>query len=168
MRDPDHLVYARVKNEGLSVGGYERNPRALTGAIPAGPDPTTLAFDEGHFDVLWQNAVRRFPALATSRPARCVNGLESFTPDGAFLLGPTSAVRGLWIASGFCAHGISAGGGIGQAMAEWIIEGRPSLDLSDMDIGRFGAAVPAGEALVAAVRQVYSTYYDVTPASTAT
>ncbi|MGD9720148.1 MAG: FAD-dependent oxidoreductase [Pirellulales bacterium] len=167
VRDPDNLVYARLKNDGLSLGGYERNPRALAGAIPAGPDPTQLVYDERHFDVLWQSAVRRFPALAKTRLARRVNGLESFTPDGAFLLGPCSTVRGLWVACGFCAHGVSAGGGVGKAMAEWIVEGRPALDLSGMDIGRFGKAPPAGDELVAAVRQVYSTYYDVTPQSAA-
>jgi 4-methylaminobutanoate oxidase (formaldehyde-forming) len=163
VRDPDHLVYVRLKNDGLTVGGYERNPRALAGAIPQGPDPTTLAYDERHFDVLWRNAVRRFPSLAKSRPARKVNGLESFTPDGAFLLGPCPAVKGLWIACGFCAHGISAGGGVGKAMAEWIVEGRPPMDLSGMAIGRFGEAPPSGNELMAAVRHVYSTYYDVTP-----
>ncbi len=168
VRNPDNLVYVRVKNDGLTVGGYERDPRALAGAIPPGPNPTTLAFDERHFDVLWQNAVRRFPALAHSRLARAVNGLESFTPDGAFLLGPSSAVKGLWIACGFCAHGISAGGGIGKVMAEWIVDGRPSHDLSAMDIRRFGPSPPAADALAAAVRQVYSTYYDLTAASPAT
>lgn len=161
VRDPDNLVYVRLKNDGLSVGGYERNPRVFTSPIPDGPDPTTLPYDGQHFDALWQSAVRRFPLLATSRPARRVNGLESFTPDGAFLLGPSSQVNGLWIACGFCAHGISAGGGVGNAMAAWIIDGQPPLDLSGMDIRRFGAAPPAGEALVAAVRQVYSTYYDI-------
>jgi 4-methylaminobutanoate oxidase (formaldehyde-forming) len=167
VRDPDNLVYVRLKNDGLSVGGYERNPRVFTGSIPGGPDPTTLGYDEQHFDPLWQSAVRRFPVLATSRPARRVNGLESFTPDGAFLLGPSSEVQGLWVACGFCAHGISAGGGIGKAMAAWIIDGRPPLDLSGMDINRFGAAPPRGEALIAAVRNVYSTYYDIAPESAA-
>ena len=51
-------------------------------------------------------------------PARQVNGLESFTPDGAFLLGPIAAVPGMWIACGFCAHGVSAGGGVGDSPNE--------------------------------------------------
>jgi 4-methylaminobutanoate oxidase (formaldehyde-forming) len=163
VRDPDRLVYARIKGDGLSVGGYERNPRALASAIPQGPDPTTLSFDPQRFEALWQGALTRFPALAASSLARKVNGLESFTPDGAFLLGPSRDVEGLWIACGFCAHGVSASGGVGKAMAEWIVEGRPSLDLSAMDIGRFQATAPAGQRLLDAVRQVYSTYYDLAP-----
>jgi 4-methylaminobutanoate oxidase (formaldehyde-forming) len=165
VRDPDKLVYARVKNGGLSVGGYERNPRAWSAAIPVGENPTVLAYDAAHFAPLWEAAVERFPMLAESRPTKQVNGLESFTPDGAFLLGPIGAVPGMWIACGFCAHGVSAGGGVGQAMAEWILQGKPQQDLSGMEIGRFGATPPAGEELVSRVRRVYGTYYDVAPLS---
>jgi len=164
VRDPDNLVYARVKNGGLSVGGYERNPRAWTAAIPGGENPTVLTYDAAHFEPLWQAAVRRFPMLAASKPTKQVNGLESFTPDGAFLLGPIAAVGGMWIACGFCAHGVSAGGGVGKALAEWIVEGKPQQDLAGMEIGRFGTRPPAGEALVARVSQVYGTYYDIAPA----
>src|SRR5207244_761350 len=62
---------------------------------------------------------------------------EAFTPDNEFLLGE-SAVRGFYVAAGFCAHGIAGAGGMGAAMAEWIIDGEPSLDLWKMDLRRFG------------------------------
>jgi 4-methylaminobutanoate oxidase (formaldehyde-forming) len=161
VRDPDHLVYARVKNGGLSVGGYERNPRAWAAPIPSGENPTVLTYDAAHFAPMWQAAMQRFPMLARSQPTRQVNGLESFTPDGSFLLGPIAAVKGMWIACGFCAHGVSASGGVGKAMAEWIVEGKPQQDLSAMEIGRFGANPPSGEELIASVKQVYGTYYDI-------
>lgn len=164
VRDPDNLVYARVKNGGLSVGGYERNPRPWSAPIPGGENPTVLTYDAAHFEPLWQAALQRFPMLGESRPTRQVNGLESFTPDGAFLLGPIAKAPGLWIACGFCAHGVSAGGGVGKAMAEWIVEGQPQQDLAGMEIGRFGAEPPRGEELIARVKQIYGTYYDIAPA----
>src|SRR2546430_17330431 len=74
-------------------------------------------------------------------------GPEVFTPDGDFLLGESAEVRGFYIAGG--TPGIAAGGGVGKAMAEWIIEGRPSLDLWREPIRRFGPP-PAAPAPAAA------------------
>ena len=69
---------------------------------------------------------------------KLVNGPEAFTPDGEFILGPT-AVRGFWVAAGFCAHGLAGAGGMGKLVAEWIVDGTPSLDVWEMDSRRFGA-----------------------------
>ena len=69
---------------------------------------------------------------------RLINGPEAFTPDNEFCLGE-SDVRGLFVAAGFCAHGLAGAGGIGKVMAEWIVSGEPSLDVWEMDIRRFGA-----------------------------
>ena len=65
------------------------------------------------------------------------NGPEAFTPDGEFILGE-SDVPGFWVAAGFCAHGLAGAGGMGWQVAEWIVNGEPSLDLWHMDIRRFG------------------------------
>ena len=72
---------------------------------------------------------------------KLINGPEAFTPDGEFILGPTD-VRGFWVAAGFCAHGLAGAGGMGQLVAEWIVEGTPSLDVWHMDSRRFGCGVP--------------------------
>ena len=68
---------------------------------------------------------------------KLINGPEAFTPDGEFILGP-SDVRGFWVAAGFCAHGLAGAGGMGKLVAEWIVEGTPSLDVWQMDSRRFG------------------------------
>ena len=88
-----------------------------------------------------ENAIVRVPELARGR-GRCssINGPEAFTPDGEFILGPTD-VRGFWVAAGFCAHGLAGAGGMGKLVAEWIVEGIPSLDVWEMDSRRFGAAL---------------------------
>src|SRR5439155_1563480 len=79
----------------------------------------------------------RIPALNDVGIRKLVIGPEVFTPDGDFLLGESAEVRGFYIAGG--TPGIAAAGGVGKAMAEWIIEGRPSLDLWRADIRRFGS-----------------------------
>jgi sarcosine dehydrogenase len=161
LRDPDNLVYLRQKADALIVGGYERNPRPFRATIPNSENPTVQPFDRAHFHGLLAAAVRRVPDLARADLSRTVNGLESFTPDGAFLLGPLPAVRGLWAACGFCAHGISGGGGVGKHLAEWIVSGTPSLDLREMAIDRFAREPLDDETVRRRACQVYSTYYDI-------
>ena len=86
-----------------------------------------------------ENAIVRVPSLEEAEVVKLINGPEAFTPDGEFILGPTD-VRGLWTAAGFCAHGLAGAGGLGQLVAEWIVEGTPSLDAWHMDSRRFGRA----------------------------
>ena len=68
-------------------------------------------------------AIRRVPAIADAPVTRMINGPEGFTPDNEFILGE-SDVRGLFVAAGFCAHGIAGAGGIGRQVASWIVDGR--------------------------------------------
>ena len=82
-----------------------------------------------------ENSRRRVPQMV--KVTRMINGPEAFTPDNEFCLGETE-IAGLFVAAGFCAHGLAGAGGIGRVMAEWIAEGEPSLDLWHMDIRRFG------------------------------
>ena len=107
-----------------------------------------------------ENALVRVPSLAEMEVVKLINGPEAFTPDGEFILGPTE-VRGLWTAAGFCAHGLAGAGGLGQLVAEWIVEGTPSLDTWHMDSRRFGRAYRSREYTLARTREVYETYYDV-------
>src|SRR4029078_6334647 len=116
--------------------------------------------DWPRFEELMQNAVVRVPSLEEMGVVRLINGPEAFTPDGEFILGP-SDVRGLWVAAGFCAHGLAGAGGMGKLVAEWIVEGTPSLDVWHMDSRRFGAAYRSREYTLARTKEIYETYYDV-------
>ena len=107
-----------------------------------------------------ENAVVRVPSLAEMEVVKLINGPEAFTPDGEFILGP-SDVRGFWVAAGFCAHGLAGAGGMGKLVAEWIVEGTPSLDVWHMDSRRFGAAYRSREYTLARTKEIYETYYDV-------
>ena len=106
------------------------------------------------------NAVVRVPDLEEAEVVKLVNGPEAFTPDGEFILGETD-VRGFWVASGFCAHGLAGAGGMGRLVAEWIVEGQPSLDTWEMDSRRFGRHYASREYTLARTLEVYQTYYDV-------
>src|SRR5262245_1721164 len=161
MRDPSLLVYFRPESGGLIMGGYERHPApwGLDG-IPADFNGKLLAEDWPRFEELMENAIVRVPSLADAEVIRLINGPEAFTPDGEFILGPTE-VRGLWTAAGFCAHGLAGAGGLGQLVAEWIVEGVPSLDVWHMDSRRFGRAYRSPDYTLARTTEVYATYYDV-------
>ena len=161
MRDPSLLVYFRPESGGLIMGGYERHcaPWGLDG-IPGDFNGKLLAEDWPRFEELMENAVVRVPSLEEMEVVRLVNGPEAFTPDNEFILGPTD-VRGLWTAAGFCAHGLAGAGGMGRLVAEWIVDGLPSLDTWEMDSRRFGRAYRSLDYTLARTKEVYETYYDV-------
>ncbi len=161
MRDPSLLVYFRPESGGLVMGGYERDPApwGLDG-IPADFNGRLLDEDWPRFEELMRNAIVRVPALEDAEVVRLINGPEAFTPDGEFILGPTD-VRGFWVAAGFCAHGLAGAGGMGKLVAEWIAEGRPSLDVWEMYSRRFGQHYASRGYTLERTVEVYSTYYDV-------
>jgi len=161
MRDPSLLVYFRPESGGLVMGGYERHcqPWGLDG-IPADFNSRLLDEDWPRFEELMENALVRVPSVEEMEVVKLVNGPEAFTPDGDFVLGP-SDLRGFWVAAGFCAHGLAGAGGMGKLVAEWIVDGIPSLDVWHMDSRRFGAAYRSREYTLARTKEIYETYYDV-------
>ncbi len=166
LRDPDLLVYFRQDVRGLLMGGYERHSKAafLTeqyqDAIPTDFNGRLLDEDWARFEEITENSARRVPIMAEIQIRKLLNGPEAFTPDNEFCLGETE-VGGLFVAAGFCAHGIAGAGGIGKVMAEWILKGEPSMDLWEMDVRRFGKQYRSGSYTLARTRENYETYYDI-------
>ena len=161
MRDPDLLVYFREEVGGLIMGGYEREPAAWAlDGIPQDFNGKLLPPDWERFAPLMENAIKRVPAIENAQVNLLLNGPEGFTPDAEYLLGPTT-VQGFWIAAAFCAHGLAGAGGIGKAMAEWIIEGHPEWDLWRLDHRRFGANYASQKYILARAIETYSEYYDI-------
>src|SRR5207247_10590589 len=109
--------------------GLERSPADSNGRL--------LPEDWERFDELLKNAIVRMPELENSEVVRLINGPEAFTPDGEFILGE-SDVRGFWVAAGFCAHGLAGAGGMGQLVAERLVQGGRSRAVAAMDSGRWG------------------------------
>jgi len=166
LRDPDLLVYFREEGAGLVMGGYERQsaPWSLDehhrDRIPADFNGRLLEEDWPRFEELACNSARRVPEMEEVKVTRLINGPEAFTPDNEFCLGE-SEVRGLFVAAGFCAHGLAGAGGVGKVMAEWIVAGEPSLDVWEMDIRRFGPQYGSPRYTLARATEVYETYYDI-------
>ncbi|MEM7422589.1 MAG: FAD-dependent oxidoreductase [Pseudomonadota bacterium] len=139
LRDPDRLTYYKEEVGGLIMGGYEPNPIpwAVDG-IPDGFSFSLLDSNLGHFEQIMELALPRVPALETAGIKQLLNGPESFTPDGNFILGEAPEQPGFFVGAGFNAFGIAAGGGAGMALAEWVAKGAPPFDLWPVDIRRFG------------------------------
>ncbi|MCG8691549.1 MAG: FAD-dependent oxidoreductase [Minwuiales bacterium] len=139
LRDPDRLTYYKEEVGGLVMGGYEPNPIpwAVDG-IPRDFHFTLLESNFDHFEPMVELALGRVPALHNAGIKELINGPESFTPDGNFILGESPEQRGFFVGAGFNAYGIAAGGGAGMALAEWVHKGEPPYDLWPVDVRRFG------------------------------
>ena len=139
LRDPDRLTYFKEEVGGLVMGGYEPNPLPWAQqGIPEGFNFTLLDNDFDHFEPLMEQAIARVPALADAGIKQMLNGPESFTPDGNFILGAAPERNNVFVGAGFNAFGIASGGGAGMALAEWVQNGEPPFDLWPVDIRRFG------------------------------
>jgi 4-methylaminobutanoate oxidase (formaldehyde-forming) len=124
MRDPDGFIYYKEEVGGLVMGGFEpvAKPWAVD-PIPADFQFQLLDEDWDQFEILMTNAIHRTPCLETAPVKMLLNGPESFTPDGNFILGEAPGLRGYFVCAGFNSAGIANSGGAGQLMAEWIVAG---------------------------------------------
>ena len=162
MRDKDSLLYYKKEVGGLVIGGYERDgiPWAVDG-IPKDFTQKLLAADFDHFEPLSTGAIKRIPILETTGIVRMINGPEAFTPDGNCIMGPAPEMDNCFVATGFNAFGIAAGGGAGKMMAEWIIEGEPSVNLWPLDIARFGKHHSGTKYLIDRTKEIYGKHYTI-------
>lgn len=158
LRDPDARVYLKPDSGGLVLGGWEDGTRAPWHHVP--PDAVGRLFpaDEERFAPLAEAASLRVPVLDELGIRAWVNGPIPFTPDAEPLIGPTEDLDNVFHCCGFSA-GIAAAGGAGWALANWVVDGDPGLDLGDLDPCRFDRhdAVPAY--LAARAVEAYEGYY---------
>lgn len=138
LRDPDGYIYFKEEVGGLVMGGFEpeAKPWGMNG-IPDNFEFALLPDDWDQFEVLMQNALVRVPQLERAEVKKFYNGPESFTPDNNFILGEAPELKNFFVGAGFNSMGIASAGGAGRAMAEWIVNGSPTMDLWPVDIRRF-------------------------------
>jgi 4-methylaminobutanoate oxidase (formaldehyde-forming) len=160
LRDPDGYIYVKEEVGGLLVGGFEpvAKPWAMDG-IPENFEFGMLPDDWDQFQILMENALIRLPALETAEIKTFMNGPESFTPDNNFIMGEAPECKNFFVAAGFNSIGIASGGGAGRALAEWIVEGEPSLDLWPVDIRRFARFHDNDRLLKERVSEVLGLHY---------
>ena len=138
LRDPDRRTYFKEEVGGLVMGGYEANPVAwTTDDLPTDWEFQLFDDDFDHFEQHLLQAIARVPALEKCGVKQMINGPESFTPDGNFILGAAPECSNMFVGAGFNAFGIAAGGGAGWVLAEWTMKGEAPLDLWVVDIRRF-------------------------------
>ncbi len=162
LRDPDRLTYWKEDVGGLVMGGYEPNPKFWAEeGIPEGFHYTLLPSDLDHFEQFMEPAIGRVPAMQTAGIKQLINGPESFTPDGNFILGEAPELRNFFVGAGFNAFGIASGGGAGMALAEWVAKGQAPFDLWPVDIRRFGRVHGAVDWVRARTAEAYGKHYTI-------
>ena len=138
LRDPDASFYLRQEGQGILYGPYEAEgkPWAVDG-IPEQFGQDLLPNDLDRIEYIVEMATRRVPMLAKAGIKRTVNGPIPHTPDGGPLIGPAPGLRNYWCLNGFSV-GIAQGGGAGKALAEWIVEDEPPMEMFEFDPRRYG------------------------------
>ena len=138
IRDPDRRTYFKEEVGGLVFGGYEPNPISWdVSEVPSTFEFQLFDDDFDHFEQHMGEALARVPALANTGIKQMINGPESFTPDGNFILGAAPELKNLYVGCGFNAFGIASGGGAGWVLADWVMKGEAPTDLWSVDIRRF-------------------------------
>lgn len=136
--DFDGEIYLRQERNGMLMGTYEKACRPWS--------PVTTPWDFGH-ELLAEDidrispelevGFRHFPAFNKAGIKKIINGPFTFSPDGNPLVGPVRGLRNFWSACAVMA-GFSQGGGVGLALANWMIHGDPGFDVFAMDVSRYG------------------------------
>jgi 4-methylaminobutanoate oxidase (formaldehyde-forming) len=138
IRDPDGFIYYKEEVGGLVMGGFEPVAKPWNvEPIPDGFEFQLLAEDWDQFEPLMRNAIHRTPCLETAEIRMLLNGPESFTLDGNFILGEAPELPGYFVCAGFNSAGIANSGGAGRLIAEWIVGGEAPHDVFDIDVRRF-------------------------------
>ena len=163
LSDHDAHLYIRDDSGGLLVGCFEPLGKPIDPQI-LGEDFAfqLLPEDWDHFEPMMHNALHRLPCLETAEVKMLLNGPESFTPDGAFLLGESAETRGLFLGCGMNSVGVATGGGAGMALAHCLVEGHTPTDLHEVDPKRFPACYSSIETLAERVPEVLGKHYEIT------
>lgn len=136
--DLEGYTYARQEHQGMLLGVYELNPKHWNvDGVPWDFGIELIPEDLDRIAEELGAGFSRYPCLEEAGIKRWVNGAFTFTPDGNPLVGPVPGAPGFWCACGVMA-GFSQGGGVGLALAEWMVSGEPQRDVLALDVARYG------------------------------
>ncbi|WP_370228072.1 FAD-dependent oxidoreductase [Cognatishimia sp.] len=136
IRDLDRGIYLKGDAGKLVIGGFEPNAKCWNAYGPEGDRPfLEMAEDWDQFAPFMEAALTLFPVLETAGIQHFMNGPESFTADTRPLVGETT-VDGLFVAAGMNSVGVMSSAGIGRALADWMIDGVPPMDMWEVDVAR--------------------------------
>jgi len=158
--DFDGELYLRQEQQGMLMGTYEK------ACVPWQPDETPWDFsmellppDLERITPSLEVGFQHFPAFENAGIKKIINGPFTFAPDGNPLVGPVRELPGYWCACAVMA-GFSQGGGVGLALANWMIEGDPGFDVWGMDVSRYGEWITKSYTNVK-VRENYSRRFSI-------
>lgn len=156
LRHQDASMYFRQHADAYGIGSYQHEPLLVA---PEALGKTALKpFTPRHFEAAWASATALLPALAGHELTTAFNGMFAFTPDGMPIVGPAPGIDGLWVAAGVW---VTHSGGVGRAIAEWMVEGAPREDVHEADISRFQPHAASRSYVVARSAQQYREVYDI-------
>ncbi|MEM7464069.1 MAG: FAD-dependent oxidoreductase, partial [Pseudomonadota bacterium] len=162
LREADSSWYMREENGGLLLGPYEKGAPACYVDGPS--DESEYELFQEDLDRLMphiETAVARVPAFAEVGIKKVYNGAIAYTPDGSPAIGPAPGLKNFWLNEGH-SFGITAAGGAGWQLAEWIVDGEPTIDMMGVDPRRFGPYANEGYLKVKneeAYSEVFTTHY---------
>ncbi len=163
LRHQDHSMYFRQEGERYGIGSYRHrsmplSPDEIGGYKPGETMPSIKEFTPEDLEGPWEESRKLLPNLQQTGIERGINGLFSFTPDGGSLLGESKEVRGFWMAE---AVWVTHAAGAGRMIAEWMVEGAPSIDPSGLDVHRFDEYQKSPAYVLARSSQSFQEVYDV-------
>jgi 4-methylaminobutanoate oxidase (formaldehyde-forming) len=162
LSDHDSHFYIRDESQGLLVGCFEPGAKPIDPArLGEGFAFQLLPEDWDHFEPMMRSALHRLPVLETAEVRMLLNGPESFTPDGSFILGEAAETRGLFLGCGMNSVGIATAGGAGMALAHCIVRGHMPTDMTEVDPKRFPVDFNSVEALTARAPEVLGKHYEI-------
>ena len=144
LRESDSSWYMREEAGGLLLGPYEKGAPAC---YVDGPSPQSeyelFQEDLDRLAPHIETAIERVPAFGEVGIKKVYNGAIAYTPDGSPIVGPAWGLKNVWLNEGH-SFGVTAAGGAGWQLAEWIVEGEPSIDMLGVDPRRFGPYASRG------------------------
>lgn len=163
LRHQDSAMYFRQHGDRYGVGSYQHHPRPISADDFLRYDesevmPSVVDFTPDDFMQAWEDGVALMPALAGAEFTRSINGIFSFTPDGFPILGESTQVRGFWTAE---AIWITHAAGVAKSVAEWMLDGVPTIDLRQCDIERYESYALSPSYVMQRSKQAYLEVYDI-------
>ena len=160
LRESDSAWYMREEAGGLLLGPYEKGAPACYIDGPSSDSEYELfAEDLDRLAPHIETAIARVPAFGEVGVKKVYNGAIAYTPDGSPIVGPAPGVRNFWLNEGH-SFGVTAAGGAGWQLAEWIVDGEPTIDMLGVDPRRFGPYADTGY-LVAKNEEAYAKVFTV-------
>ncbi len=138
LRESDASYYMREENQGLILGPYEAGaPACLVDGVPEDFENDLFPADLDRLEPHIQAAIKRVPIFGEAGVKEVINGPIAYTPDGNPIIGPAWGLRNFWLSEGHT-FGITAAGGAGWQLVEWMVEGQPTVDMLGVESRRFG------------------------------